>query len=111
LARSAKEFRRAVDEAARTAAPHAALFVFTFSRHTLPPQIQPVAGERFVFTEFSGDRQCFLTEAQLDEELDRVGFVRDPAVPLTEYNHLAPGMPRASGTPVIYEAAYRLGPG
>lgn len=111
LARSAKEFRRAVDEAARTAAPHAALFVFTFSRHTLPPQIQPVAGERFVFTEFSGDRQCFLTEAQLDEELDRVGFVRDPAVPLTEYNRLAPGMPRASGTPVIYEAAYRLGPG
>ena len=110
LTRSAEEFRRAVDEAARAAAPHAALFVFTFSRHTLAPQSQPVAGESFVFTEFSGDRQCFLTEAQLDEELDRVGFVRDPAVPLTEYNRSGPGMPRASGTPVIYEAAYRLGP-
>jgi hypothetical protein len=85
--------------------------VFTFSRHTLPPQVQPVASEPFVFTEFSGDRQCFLTEAQLDEELGRVGFVRDPAVPLTEYNRPADGMPRVSGAPVIYEAAYRLGPG
>ena len=110
LARSAEEFRRAVDEAARSAAPHAALFVFTFSRNTLPPQVRPVAGESFVFTEFSGERQCFLTEAQLDEELGRVGFARDAAVPLTEYNRPGPGMLRASGTPVIYEAAYRLGP-
>jgi len=111
LARSAKEFRRAVEEAARAAAPHAALFVFTFSRHTLPPEVEPIAGESFVFTDFSGDPQCFLTEAQLDEELHRVGFVRDPAVPLTEYNRPAPGMLRTSGTPVIYETAYRLGPG
>jgi hypothetical protein len=111
LARSATEFRGAVAEAARAAAPHAALFVFTFSRHTLPPQVQPIPGESFVFKEFSGDPQCFLTEAQLDEELHRVGFVRDPAVPLTEYNRPARGMPRTSGTPVIYEAAYRLGAG
>ena len=37
LARSAAELRRAVAEAARVAAPGAALFVFTFSRNTLPP--------------------------------------------------------------------------
>lgn len=111
LARSAAQFRRAVEEGARAAAPHAALFVFTFSRNTLPPEVEPVPGESFVFTEFSGDRQCFLTEAQLDDELHRVGFVRDPVVPLTEYNRPLPGMPRTSGTPVIYEVAYRLGPG
>jgi SAM-dependent methyltransferase len=110
LADSGKQFRRAVDEAARAAAPRAALFVFTFSRNTLPPHVAPVAGESFVFTEFSGDHQCFLTEAQLDDELHRVGFVREPAVPRTEYNRPTAGMPRTSGTPVIYEAAYRYGP-
>ena len=78
LARSAAQFRRALDEAARVAKPGAGLFVFTFSRNTLPAQIAPVAGEPFVFTEFSGEPQCFLTEAQLDAELRRVGFVRDP---------------------------------
>src|SRR3954468_20996190 len=102
------QFRRAVEDAARAARAHAALFVFAFSRHTLPPQIHPVAGESFVFTEFSGDPQCFLTEANLDDELNRVGFVRDPAVALTEYNRPAPGMLRTRGAPVIYEAAYRL---
>lgn len=107
LADSGKQFRRAVDEAARAAAPEAGLFVFTFSRNTLPSQVEPVAGESFVFTEFSGDRQCFLTEAQLDDEMHRVGFVREPAVPRTEYNRPTAGMPRTSGTPVIYEAAYR----
>jgi SAM-dependent methyltransferase len=106
LARSAKEFRRAVEEAARAAAPHAALFVFTFSRHTLPPEVEPIAGESFVFTDFSGDPQCFLTEAQLDEELHRVEFVRDPAVPLTEYNR-PPASALRTGGPVIYEAAFR----
>src|SRR5512144_1708425 len=49
LARSAAEFRRAVLEAARVAQPGAGLFVFTFSRNTLPPETQPVAGEPFVF--------------------------------------------------------------
>src|SRR5690348_13139106 len=53
LATSGKQFCRAVDEAARVAAPRAALFVFTFSRNTLPPHLEPVAGESFVFTEFS----------------------------------------------------------
>jgi hypothetical protein len=107
LAGSGKQFRRAVEEAARSAAPRAALFVFTFSRSTLPSHVEPVAGESFVFTEFSGDRQCFLTEVQLDDELHRVGFVRESSVPLTEYNRPAAGMPRTAGTPAIYEAAYR----
>ena len=78
LARSAAQFRLALGEAARVAKPGAALFVFTFSRNTLPPQTQPVAGEPFVFTQFSGEPQCFLTEAQLVAELGGVGFVPDP---------------------------------
>jgi ubiquinone/menaquinone biosynthesis C-methylase UbiE len=41
LARSSAEFRRGVREAARVARSGAALFVFTFSRNTLPPQAQP----------------------------------------------------------------------
>ena len=47
----------------RAAAPGARLFVFTVSRHTLPPEEQPVAGETFVFTRFSGEPQVFLTRA------------------------------------------------
>ena len=112
LARSAAEFRRALAEAARVAAAGAALFVFTFSRHTFPAETVPVAGERFVFTEFSGAPQCFLTADQLIEELGAVGFAPDPAVPLTEYNRAAPGTRAVAGPPtrpVIYEAGFRLG--
>src|SRR6478735_5713029 len=79
LARSAAQFRLALGEAARVAKPGAALFVFTFSRNTLPPRTEPVAGEPFVFTQFSGEPQCFLTEAQLVTELGRLGFVPDPS--------------------------------
>jgi SAM-dependent methyltransferase len=107
LARSAAEFRRAVDEAARVAKPGAALFVFTFSRNTFPPDTKPVAGEPFVFTEFSGEPQCFLTEAQLDVELSRAGFVRDPGVAFHEYNLPKPGTLSAGRAPVIYEASFR----
>lgn len=89
------------------AKPGAGLFVFTFSRHTLPAQIAPVAGEPFVFTQFSGEPQCFLTEAQLDAELRRVGFRRDPAVPFHEYNLPKPGTLSTGMMPVIYEAAFR----
>jgi SAM-dependent methyltransferase len=106
LASSAAEFRTAVREAARVARPDAGLFVFTFSRNTLPPDVPPVAGEPFVFTEFSGKPQCFLTDRQLVDELDAAGFVPDPAVPLTEYNRPRPGA-LSSGGPVIYEAAFR----
>jgi SAM-dependent methyltransferase len=107
LARSAAQFRRAIDEVARVAAPGAGLFVFTFSRHTLPAHIAPVTGEPFVFTQFSGEPQCFLTEAQLRAELGCVGFVRDPTVPFHEYNVPKPGALCVGMAPVIYEAAFR----
>jgi SAM-dependent methyltransferase len=107
LARSDAQLRQALDEAARVAKPGAALFVFTFSRNTLPTQAMPAAGESFVFTEFSGERQCFLTEAQLDNELARVGFVRDASVPFHEYNLPTPGLLSTGKAPVIYEAAFR----
>ncbi|MEO8505808.1 MAG: methyltransferase domain-containing protein [Acidobacteriota bacterium] len=106
LARSAAELRRAIDEAARISKPGAGLFVFTFSRSTLPVQSEPVAGESFVFTEFSGVPQCFLTASQLLAELGRVGFEPTPEVPLREYNRPAPGSVR-HGAPAIYEAAFR----
>lgn len=107
LAPSGAMFRRAVAEAARVARPGAALFVFTFSRHTLPPEAAPEPGERFVFTQFSGQPQCFLTDGELVEELSAAGFDRDPAVPLREYNRPGPGtLVRGTG-PVIYEGLFR----
>lgn len=111
LAQSSRQFRQAVAEAARVAKAGAALFVFTFSRHTLPADAAPVAGEPFVFTQFSGRPQIFLTGEQLVGELRAAGFEPDPAVPLTEYNRPAPGSLRAGGGPVIYEAAFRRNPG
>jgi SAM-dependent methyltransferase len=107
LARSAAQFWRALDEAARVAKPGAGLFVFTFSRNTFPPETEPVAGEPFVFTQFSGDPQCFLTEAQLVAELGRVGFAPNPSVPFREYNRPQPGALPPATMPVIYEAAFR----
>jgi SAM-dependent methyltransferase len=107
LARSADQFRRALGEAARVARPGIGLFVFTFSRNTFPPETRPVAGEPFVFTEFSGEPQCFLTEAQLVDELGRVGFSPDRSVPFREYNRPQPGALLSGTAPVIYEAAFR----
>jgi len=106
LACSGEEFRHALAEAARVAKPGAGLFVFTFSRNTLAPSAQPVPGEAFVFTQFAGRPQVFLTAAQLVTELASVGFDPDPAVPLTEYNRHAPGT-ISTGAPVIYEASFR----
>lgn len=107
LAPSSAVFRRAVRDAARVAGTGAALFVFTFSRNTLPAEAAPVAGEPFVFTQFSGQPQCFLTEAQLIAELGAVGFRREPDVPLTEYNRPQAGALRAQ-VPVIYEGLFRM---
>jgi SAM-dependent methyltransferase len=107
LARSGAEMRRGMAEAARAAAPGAALFVFTFSRHTLPPEARPIPGETFVFTDFAGEPQCFLTAGELVEELHRHGFVPDPAIPLRELNR-RPAPLRRGGPPVIHEAAFRF---
>jgi ubiquinone/menaquinone biosynthesis C-methylase UbiE len=109
LARSAVEFRRAVAEAARVARPGAGLFVFTFSRSTLAADAPPVPGETFVFTQFAGEPQCFLTEEQLTEELSLVGFQKDPPGPLTEYNRPPVGRRLTPSGPVIYEGTFRRG--
>jgi SAM-dependent methyltransferase len=106
LAASGAEFRAAVGEAARVARPGAGLFLFTFSRHTLPPDATPDAGETFVFSSWNGEPQCFLAEDEIIDELGRAGFVRDSAGPLTEYNRPAPGELRAGGRPVIYEGTF-----
>lgn len=107
LAPSVGVFRAAVAEAARVARPGAALFVFTFSRNTLSAEAEPVAGEPFVYTQFSGMRQCFLTDDELHAELARVGFAPDATVPLTEYNRPPDGARRMGGPPVIWECAFR----
>jgi len=138
LARSGAELRQAITEAARVAAKGAALFVFTFSRHTVQPDAAPVAGETFVFTQFSGAPQVFLTRDQLLGELRAAGFGPDPDLPLRELN-LPPALSegragafrvegpalsedragaarvegprsqvRLGGAPVIYQAAFRF---
>jgi SAM-dependent methyltransferase len=107
LARSTGEFRAAVREAARVSRPGAALFVFTFSRTTLSPAAAPVTGEDFVFTEFSGTPQCFLTASQLVTEFGAAGFVLNPPAALTEHNRPQAGALRIGGPPVIYEGTFR----
>jgi len=107
LARSAGELRRAIAESARVARPGAGLFVFTFSRATLAADDPPAPGEAFVFTQFAGEPQCFLTEAELVDELLRAGFEKDPPGPLTEYNRPPPGRALTRAGPVIYEGTFR----
>jgi ubiquinone/menaquinone biosynthesis C-methylase UbiE len=102
LAGSSLQFRKALREAARAARPGAALFVFTFSRSTLPPETLPVSGESFVFSEFMDTPQCFLIEAQLIEELRAVGFVQESDCPIKEYKR-----PPESDRPSILEGVFR----
>lgn len=108
LASSDAEFHRATAEAARVAARGAALFVFTFSRSTLPPAAAAVAGQRFVYTQFSGESQVFLTRDHLLTAMRAVGFSPDPEVALRELNVPPPGQARIGGAPVILEAAFRF---
>jgi ubiquinone/menaquinone biosynthesis C-methylase UbiE len=110
LARSAAEFRRAVREAGRAAKPGAGLFVFTFSRSTLPDEATPVSDETFVFTQFSGQPQCFLTGAQLLSELADASFSPDPSVPLSELNRVPTAALQMPHVPVIHQAAFRYQP-
>lgn len=106
LAASGEQFRRAVRDAARAAKTGAGLFLFTFSRNTLPPTVRPVAGETFVFTEFAGEPQCFLTAEQVVEELGAAGFEPDHVVPLRELNRPVAPIRVPSG-PVIWEGTFR----
>jgi ubiquinone/menaquinone biosynthesis C-methylase UbiE len=108
LARTTEQFRAAVREAARVARPGASLFVFTFSRSTLPGTDRPLAGERYVFTRFSGGPQIFLTIEELVEELAAAGFTHDPSVPLVEHNRRPPSPIYVGGPPVIIEGAFLL---
>jgi len=108
LARSGIEFRRAVQEAARVARPDAGLFLFTFSRSTLEETATPVADESFVFTQFSGQPQCFLTSEQVISELGAVGFEPDTALPLHELNKRPPGALITGSAPVIWEGLFRF---
>ena len=108
LARSAAELRRATAEAARVARPGAGLFVFTFSRDTLPRDARPVSGESFVFTQFAGEPQCFLSDAELRAELLSAGFEKDPPGPLTEYNRPVAGLTLACSGPAILEGTFRI---
>jgi SAM-dependent methyltransferase len=110
LASSGGTFRRAVAEAARVARPGAALFVFTFSRQTLGPKAEPVPGERFVFTQFSGQPQCFLTEDELVAELQTAGFGVEPGTSIREYNRPQPSALIQGTGPVIYEGVFRRRP-
>ena len=107
LARSDAEFRAAVREAARVARPGAGLFVFTFSRATLRDDARPVEGETFVFDEFSGEPQCFLTADQLTAELANASFVPDAAVPLIEANRRPRNALTMAQAPVIHQGAFR----
>jgi SAM-dependent methyltransferase len=106
LAHSASEFRDAVRDAARAARPGACLFLFTFSRTTLPASVAPLPGEPFVFTQFSGEPQCFLTEPQILAEMAAAGFVPDSSLPLHELNRPA-GPIRTTSGPVIWEATFQ----
>jgi len=109
LARSDAAFRHAVAEAARVARPGAGLFLFTFSRGTLAPAAAPVPGETYAFTQFSGEPQIFLTEAQVLDELGRAGFRREPPGPMTELNRRSPLAVAMKGPPVIWEATFVRG--
>jgi SAM-dependent methyltransferase len=107
LARTTAQFRAAVREARRVARQGAVLFVFTFSRSTLPDSDRPLPGERYVCTRFSGGPQIFLTIDELVAELGDAGFVHDPSIPLVEHNRRPPSPVYVGGPPVIIEGAFR----
>ena len=107
LARSDTEFRAAIAEGVRVLAPGGALFVFTFSRNTLPETARPIPGNRFVFTQFSGQPQCFVTGRELRDELAAFDLLPDPALPLVEHNRPNHAQLRVRNGPVIYEGAFR----
>jgi len=106
LATSGVMFRDALADAARVARNGAGLFLFTFSRHTLPDDARPDPGESFVFSSWNGEPQCFLTEREIIDELAAVGFRRTSSDPMTEYNVRSPTAIPTGGPPVIYEGLF-----
>ena len=106
LARSDRELREAMSEAGRVARPGAGLFLFTFSRHTLPDDARPDPGQSFTFSCWNGEPSCFLAEDEIVTLLGEAGFVRETPGPFTEYNRPRPGELRAGGAPVIYEGTF-----
>ena len=106
LARTTAQFRDAVREAARVARPGGSLFVFTFSRSTLPDSDRPLPGERYVYTRFSGGPQIFLTVDELVAELGEAGFSQDPSIPLIEHNRRSTGAIYVGGSPAFIEGAF-----
>ena len=105
LAQTTAQFRAAVREAARVVRPGGSLFVFTFSRSTLPDSDRPL-GERYVYTRFSGGPQIFLTVDELVEELAAAGFSVDPSIPIVEHNRRSQGAVYVGGAPVFIEGAF-----
>ena len=104
LAQTTAQFRAAVREAARVVRPGGSLFVFTFSRSTLPDSDRPL--ERYVYTRFSGGPQIFVTVDELVEELAAAGFSVDPSVPIVEHNRRSQGAVYVGGAPVFIEGAF-----
>ena len=83
------------------------LFVFTFSRSTLPDADRPLPGESYVYTRFSGGPQIFLTVEELVEELAAAGFSPDPSTPIVEHNRRPKGAVYVGGAPAFIEGAFR----
>jgi SAM-dependent methyltransferase len=107
LARTTEQFRAAVHEAGRVARPGASLFVFTFSRATLPDSDRPLPGESYVYTRFSGGPQIFLTVDELVGELAETGFTPDPSIPVGEHNRRPQGTIYVGGAPAFIEGVFR----
>ena len=74
---------------------------------TEPVQLT-VQNQRFVFTQFSGAPQVFLTRSQLIDEMVSAGFTVDPDLSLRELNVPPAGVAQISGPPAIFEAAFRF---
>ena len=104
LAQRDDQLRGAIREAARVARRDARLFVFTFSRRSLPDRAQPIAGQQFIFRGTNGADQCFLTAEQLVSELACAGMVPDPRCPLVEHP-----APRAGAVHLTSSAVFLAG--
>jgi ubiquinone/menaquinone biosynthesis C-methylase UbiE len=106
LVRTDDELRAGIREAARVAHASARLFVYTFSRRSLPDSASGVVGQQFIYRGTSGDEHCYLTAEELTSELARVGFAPDARVPLVEHNTPRIAAVQLTHTPVFLEAAF-----